>query len=242
MGRGPHGTQRAADARGRLPTPRRRRTRPAAPRSNLLGVLAGVGVLLLAMGVGVLIGRAGNSHRRQARGDHRRPRPRPERRGSAEAAFTSDWPASRSGYTVQLSTLPSSSTVAAVTAAKTRRDAPRGLRRSEPSPPSEFASLPSGSYVIYSGVYHSASQAHTALARLRAKFPAAKTIHVSGGGSGAGGGSSGSSSNGGSSGGSSHGGGSLSHPAPSSTLKSLKGKGKNYVEASKNLPDVVETG
>ena len=95
--------------------------------------------------------------------------------------------------------------------------------------------------MIYSGVYHSPGQAQKALARLRAKFGAAKTIHVSGGGSGAGG-SPASSSNGGSSGGNSHGGGSLDHPAPSSTLKSLKGKGKNYVEASKNLPDVVETG
>ncbi len=97
--------------------------------------------------------------------------------------------------------------------------------------------------MIYSGDYHSAAQARKALAHLRAKFPAAKTIHVSGGGSGAGGsGGSGSSSKGGSSGGSSHGGGSLNHPAPSSALKSLKGKGKNYVEASKNLPNVVETG
>ncbi len=225
----------------RHPTPRRRRTRQQPHAAPLLGVLAGVGLLLLAMGVGVLIGRAGNSHRRgQARGDHPGGPPRRER-APPKSTFTSDWPASRSGYTVQLSTLPSIQH-------RGRRDGRQGApRRAKGAPAvgalasSEFSSLPSGSYVIYSGVYHSAGEAQKALARLRAKFPAAKTIHVSGGGS-RGGGSSGSSSNGGSSGGSSHGGGSLSHPAPSSTLKSLKGKGKNYVEASKNLPDVVETG
>ncbi len=210
-----------------------------APRSNLLGVLAGVGVLLLAMGVGVLIGRAGNSKPSAARPEVITEAAPTAPSGPAEAAFAGDWPASRSGYTVQLSTLPSSSTVAAVTAAKAAAAA-KGAPAVGALASSEFASLPSGSYVIYSGVYHSPGQAQHALVRLRAKFPAAKTIHVSGGGSG--GGSSGSSSSGGSAGGSSHGGGSLSHPAPSSTLKSLKGKGKNYVEASKNLPDVVETG
>ena len=95
--------------------------------------------------------------------------------------------------------------------------------------------------MIYSGVYHSAAQAQKALARLRAKFPAAKTIHVVGRRLGRGRLRAGSSSNG-SSGGSSHGGSSLTHPAPPSVLKTLKGKGKSYVEASKNLPDVVETG
>jgi hypothetical protein len=203
-------------------------------------VLGGVGLLLLAMGVGVLIGRAGNSTAPA----------KPEiitapaatagtGAASTEAAFTSDWPTSRSGYTVQLSTLPTSSTVAAVQAAKTAAVA-KGAPAVGALDSSEFSSLPSGSYVIYSGVFHAGAQAQKALAQLRAKFPAAKVIHVSGGPSRSGAGGSGGSAGG--SGGSTHIHSSISHPAPPSVLKSLKGKGKSYVEASKNLPDVVETG
>ena len=106
---------------------------------------AGVGVLLLAMGVGVLIGRAGNS----------KPAPAKEQviteaapatstgAAAAEAAFTGDWPTSRSGYTVQLSTLPSSSTVAAVNAAKTAAGA-KGAAAVGALASSEFSSLPRG--------------------------------------------------------------------------------------------------
>ncbi|HUH80059.1 MAG TPA: hypothetical protein VLZ06_01930 [Solirubrobacteraceae bacterium] len=215
-----------------------------APRSNLLGVLAGVGVLLLAMGVGVLIGRAGNSKPAAAKEQvitQSAPAAGPGA-AATEGTFTSDWPASRSGYTVQLSTLPTSSTVAAVQAAKTTATA-KGAPAVGALDSGDFASLPSGGYVIYSGVFRTGAQAQKALARLRGKFPGSKVIHVSGGGSGAGGAGGGSSSGaGGSSGGSSHVHSSLSHPAPPSVLKSLKGKGKSYVEASKNLPDVVETG
>ncbi len=242
MGRGPQATQEPQTPTAPPDAPPATDT-GAAPRSNLLGVLAGVGVLLLAMGVGVLIGRAGNSHTAAKPEVITEAAPATGTGPAAtEAVFTSDWPASRSGYTVQLSTLPSSSTVAAVTAAKTAATA-KGAPAVGALASSEFASLAAGSYVVFSGDYHSAAQAQKALSQLRAKFPGAKTIHVSGGGSGAGGsGGSGSSSKGGSSGGSSNGGGNLNHPAPSSALKSLKGKGKNYVEASKNLPNVVETG
>ena len=210
----------------------------ARPRSNVLGVLGGVGLLLLAMGVGVLIGRAGNSHS-AAKPEvitQLAPAAGTNSSGSTEAAFTSDWPASRSGYTVQLNTLPSTSTTAAVQAAKTAATA-KGAPAVGALSSSEFSSLPSGSYVIYSGDYPSSAQARSALAKLHAKFPSAKVIHVSSKGS-----SGGSSDGGSSGGGSSHGNSSLSHPAPPSVLKNLKGKGKSYVEASKNLPDVVETG
>ena len=217
-----------------------------APRSNLLGVFGGVGLLLLAMGVGVLIGRAGNSKPAPAKEQVITEQAPAASTGAAatEASFTGDWPTSRSGYTVQLSTLPSSSTGIAVNAAKTAAAA-KGAAAVGALDSSEFSSLTSGNYVIYSGDYSSGAQARKALAGLRHKFSAAKVIHVTGGGSGSGAGKGGSTTNGGSSGGSSppvH--SSLSHPAPSSVLKSLngKGKGKNYVEASKNLPDVVETG
>lgn len=208
-----------------------------APQSTLLGVLAGVGVLLLAMGVGVLIGRAGNSKPVPAR-EQVVTQPAPGSgtgAGTAEASFTSDWPASRSGYTVELSTLPSSSTDATVQAAKTAATA-KGAPAVGALDSGEFSTLPSGHYLIYSGDYQTSARANSALKSLRGKFPAATVVHVSSSGSGAG------SSAGGSGASAPHLNSSLSHPAPPSVLKTLKGKGKSYTEASKNLPNVVETG
>jgi hypothetical protein len=208
----------------------------AAQRNNTLTVIAGVGVLLLAMGVGVLIGRSGAP--KQAPGPAQVisvAAPSAGTGGSSEAAFASDWPAGTSGYTVQLQTLAQSgTTVSEVEAAKTAasaKGAPAvGALKSE-----EFASLSAGDYVIYSGDHHKKAEAEQALAGLEKSFPDAKVISVSNGGS--------SSSATGASSSSGATGSSPSHPAPPSVLKSLKGaKGKSYEEKSKNLPDVVETG
>ena len=183
-----------------LPRTRPRRLGRRPPRSNVLGVLGGVGLLLLAMGVGVLIGRAGNS------------KPAPAK----EQVITEQAPAASTGGRGHRSELhqrlahvaqrlhgaaehavPSSSTVAAVSAAKTAATA-KGAPAVGALASSEFSSLPSGSYVIYSGDYASAAQAKKALAGLHDKFPGAKVIHVTGGGSGSGAGKGGSTTNGGS--------------------------------------------
>ena len=107
---------------------RRRRRRPASlpagaqpgRNSNTVSLLAGVGVLLLALGVGVLIGRSGASSKQS-------PAPvqvvtaggvghRLEHRSKPSPATGR---AARSGYTVQLQTLPvTGTTVASVAAAK----------------------------------------------------------------------------------------------------------------------------
>ncbi len=156
--------------------------------------------------------------------------------------FTSNWPSGTTGYTVQLQTLPSSGTsVAAVEAAKTAATAKGagavGALKSE-----EFSSLPSGSYVIYSGVYHKKAEAEKALAHLRKSFPSAKILSVSNG-SGGSAGSESESEAAGTSGTSGGVGNSLSKPAPPSALQSLgKAKGKSYAEKSKNLPNVISTG
>jgi hypothetical protein len=207
-------------------------------RGNTLLVIAGVGVLMLAMGVGVLIGRSGASTPTQAAA--------PQvitvagtgagsSAGTGEAAFTGDWPSGTSGYAVQLQTLPQTgTTISAVEAAKTAatgKGAPAvGALKSE-----EFTSLTSGSYVIYSGVDHTRAAAEKALGALRKNFPAARVITVSNGSSSA--------SEGGSSSGASGAGKSLSKPAPAAVLHGLStAKGKSYEEKSKNLPNVVETG
>ncbi len=209
-----------------------------AQRNNTLTVIAGVGVLLLAMGVGVLIGRSGSS-KQGAVPAQVISVASPTSTGTAtsppEASFTGDWPSGTSGYTVQLQMLPQSGTaVSAVEAAKSSASA-KGAKAVGALKSEEFSSLTAGSYVIYSGDFHKQAEAQKALAGLKKSFPSAKVVKVSNGGSGSSSEGSGSSSSGT--------GGSGSHPAPPSVLNNLKGaKGKSYEEKSKNLPNVVETG
>ncbi|HMD56082.1 MAG TPA: hypothetical protein VKG82_01280 [Solirubrobacteraceae bacterium] len=210
-------------------------------RNTTLTVIAGVGVLLLAMGVGVLIGRSGGSKPSAAP-------PQvisvagagtaPASGGTGEAAFTSDWPVGTKGYTVQLQTLPASTSASAVQAAKSAATA-KGASAVGALKAEEFSSLTSSGYVIYSGADHTRAEATKALGSLKKSFPGASVVEVSNkaSSSASGSGSGGSSS---SSGG---GGGTLSHPAPPSALEPpKKSTGKSYEETSKNLPNVVETG
>jgi hypothetical protein len=194
-------------------------------------------VLLIAMGVGVLIGRSGGSSARQAApevitvgGSSTTPSTT-----GAEETFTGDWPAGTRGFTVELEVLPQSGTsVAAVERAKTSADSKGasavGAVRSE-----EFASLPAASYVIYSGVYHTRTEAQKALGGLKSKFPHAKVIQISEGAS-----KSGESGSGGKASSGSGVGSSLDHPAPAEGPS--HSSGKSFEEKSKNLPDVVSTG
>jgi hypothetical protein len=211
----------------------------AGQRNNTLTVIAGVGVLLLAMGVGVLIGRSGASKQSAAPAQvisvAAAPTSGTTTSASSEASFTGDWPAGTSGYTVQLQTLPQTGTaVSAVESAKSAATA-KGAKAVGALKSEEFSSLTAGSYVIYSGVYHKKPEAEKALAAVKKSFPGAKVLSVSNGGSGS---SSTTEPPTSSPGGV---GQSESHPAPPSVLKSLKAvKGKSYEEKSKNLPDVVE--
>jgi hypothetical protein len=211
----------------------------AGQRNSTLTVIAGVGVLLLAMGVGVLIGRSGTSKQSTAPPQvisvAATPSAGTGAASASEPSFTGDWPSGTSGYTVQLQVLPQTgSTVSAVESAKSTAS-DKGAKAVGALKSEEFSSLVAGSYVIYSGVYHKKSEAEKALAGLKKNFPAAKVVAVSNSGS-----SSSARGSGATSGGA---GNSESHPAPPSVLKSLKGvKGKSYEEKSKALPDVVETG
>jgi SPOR domain len=210
-----------------------------AARNNTLVVIAGVGVLLLAMGVGVLIGRAGSAKQSTAPAQVITVAQQAGTGTTAagEATFTGDWPAGTRGYTVQLQALAQSGTsVSAVESAKSAASA-KGAKAVGALKSEEFSSLTAGDYVIYSGVYHKRAEAEKALAGLKKSFPGAKVIKVSNGASSTTGAGTGGSSSGGAVG------SSESHPAPPSVLKSLqKTKGKSYAERSKDLPDVVETG
>lgn len=208
------------------------------PRNATLTLIAAVGVLLLAMGVGVLIGRSSASRQSAAPApviSVASPGPGTGPAQAGEASFAGDWPGSTKGYTVQLQTLPAAGTsVSAVEAAKAAATG-KGAKAVGALKSDEYSSLTAGSYVIYSGVFHRRSEAEKALGSLKKSFPGARVVEVSNGAAGssaeraaAGRGGNGSS---------------LAKPAPPSVLESLKGaKGKSYVEKSKNLPNVVETG
>ncbi len=215
----------------------------APPRSGAVTLLAGVGVLLLAMGVGVLIGRSGGSSRPAAT------TPQVISVGTTPAgssggattseAFTDDWPAATNGYTVQLQSLPQSSTqTSAVEAAKTAAGA-KGAKNVGALKSEDFSSLTAGSYIVYSGVFHKKPEATKALATLKKSFPAAMVISVSSAAAAKTGASSAGSSGAATGKGA---GNSPSNPAPPKVLEELhKTKGKSYEEKSKNLPNVVGT-
>jgi hypothetical protein len=237
LGGPPQANAAAATQPPSAPSPPRRTREDEGDRSNAVTVIAGVGVLLLAMGVGVLIGRSGGS---------KSPAPPAAQvisvatapsagtaSGASEAPFSEDWPAGTSGYTVRLQTLPqAATTTTAVEGAKSAAGA-KGAT-------GVGALLKGGSYVIYSGVYHKQAEAQKALGGLKKSFPGASVIKVAGAGRG---------------GSAATGSGAKSSPTPAAptgssggkaaTPKALeelhKSKRKSYEEKSKNLPDVVGT-
>jgi hypothetical protein len=203
-------------------------------------IIAGVGVLLLAMGVGVLIGRSSASRASAPATPviNLATAPAATSPATTEATFTSDWPEGTSGYTVELQTLPSAGTqVSAVEAAKSAASA-KGAKSVGALKSDEFSSLPAGNFVVYSGVYKKQAEANKAAKGLKQSFPAATVIHISAGASKTSGSTPAKSPASKSGVGASE-----SHPAPPSVIENLhKHKGKSYEEESKNLPDVVSTG
>jgi hypothetical protein len=234
---GPPGQAPSTPPPTRPPTPPATAEAPGRPNQTL-SLIAGVGVLLLAMGVGVLIGRAGASSAKTAPAQVITVGTGAPAAGtsatSGEEAVTDDWPSGTKGYTVQLQTLPVGSTSAEVTQAKSAATA-KGAGSVGALKEADFSSFTGSGYVLYSGVFHTRSEAQKALGSLKGKFAGAKAVEVSNG-SASGSKSSGSGAPAGT-------GNSLSHPAPPSVLENLNhSKGKSYEEKSKNLPNVVETG
>jgi hypothetical protein len=248
---------------------------PSSGRSTNATTVAGVGVLLLAMGVGVLIGRAGagktsatppaqvisvassgaGTGAAAGAGTSAAGTGASGATGAAGSATASeipeDWPAGKSAYAVQLQTLSTSAAQAGEVATAKSAALGKGATAVGILLSSNFTSLPADEYVVYSGDYSSEAQAKHALDSLKAKFPAASVIHVSGdsasSSAAAGGSSSSKASGGGSSGSSPAGGGAAktgggagkSSPAPSSGSSS---SGQSYEQKSRNLPNVVVTG
>lgn len=214
------------------------------PRSPMLTIIAGVGVLLLAMGVGVLIGRAGAGSAGKgpaqvitvAAGGASNATAG-SAAGGGEESFTGDWPSGTKGYTVELQELPEGTTPAAVSQAKSAASA-KGASAVGALKKSEYSSLSGGGYLIYSGVYHKKPEAQKVLGALKSKFPGASVVEIANGGGTTGG--AGTPAEKAEAAGAEK---ELPKPAPSSALKNLNhAKGKSYVEQSSQLPNVVETG
>jgi hypothetical protein len=212
-----------------------------AGRGNALTVIAGVGVLLLAMGIGVLIGRSTHSKPSGAAPQVISVQSSTPSAGAPAAEpFTDDWPVGSGGYTVQLQTLPVASTqVSAVETAKADAEG-KGAKSVGALKTDDFAGMTAGNYVIYAGKYKNKAEAEKALPGLKKSFPGASVLHVGVSGAGK---SSDQGAGAKSGSGSSGVGSDAKHPAPPSVVESLKSKsGKSYEEQSKNLPNVVSTG
>jgi hypothetical protein len=155
--------------------------RPVSPAA--LG--AGLGIFVVALLLGILIGNGGDGGKQVAAAPQVIKVSAPAAAAPAQpAAFTSDWPSGKDGYTVQLQTLSKvgaqpDQVEQAKAAAQSKGAAGVGALDSD-----EFASLDPGNYVIYSGVFATRRQAAKALKRLKGRFPGARAVKVSSSGGG----------------------------------------------------------
>lgn len=147
--------------------------------ANLTTGLAALACLLLAIGVGVLIGRGGREQTAAAPitiAGAAAGAPSPP---AAPASFTSDWPAGKEGWTIALQSLrKSSSDPAAVAAAKAQAKG-KGAPAVGALDSDAYRSLTAGSYVVYSGVFETRDLAGGALKPLKTTFADARIVQVS---------------------------------------------------------------
>jgi hypothetical protein len=197
--------------------------------------LGGLATLALVLVVGVLIGKSG-----QKSGDGTQVIT--VNGGAAPAAsagtgsatpnaaattFTSDWPAGKDGWTIEIGSLARGGTQPAAVATARADATAKGVAAVGALDSDGFPSLPSGQYVLYSGSFGSKGAATKALAAVKGSYPGAKVVQVS---LTAGGGSANTSS--GSSSGSSA--GSTKGTAPAKDLQ--RATGQDYVRRAAKAP------
>lgn len=182
----------------------RSRTRPPTGRPRRgasLGTAFVVGVIPLAIGLGVLVGRAstGDDSKLIAALRAQRPEVITSGAGTASTSAIQSAPAAvttlsstfplQSGYAVELQTLPASGTTqASVTSAEASARA-KGAPGVGLIVQTEFTvtpAPPAGSYVVYAGAVKARAAAEGELAKLKRKFAGATLIQVKSVSSGAG--------------------------------------------------------
>jgi hypothetical protein len=154
---------------------------PDSPWRLDAGLLAGVGCLLLALLVGVLIGRSGGDDSAQRVSSPQVitvPNGAAATGTAATAAFVSDWPAGKRGFTVQLQTLPKASSDAAKVAAAKQAATAKGAQDVGALDSDAYGTLDPGEYVVFSGTFSDRKAAQDALGKLERSFPDAKVVEV----------------------------------------------------------------
>lgn len=175
-------------AAGRVPVARRR-------RSFGLGTALAIAAVPLAVALGVLVGRSGNSNTSKLLAALRAEKPTVVNvSGGGSATSTAATSAATtaaavplsstftltSGYTVELQTLPAGSTQAAASAAEQRARA-KGASAVGVITQSDFRlkpAPPAGDDILYSGQDKTQAEAEAALAKLRHAFPHAVVVAV----------------------------------------------------------------
>ncbi|PTL60626.1 hypothetical protein [Paraconexibacter algicola] len=180
----PPGTLRLAAAA--VPPPAARRGGVLASSDRPVTLVAAAATMLLALGVGVAIGNAGD-------GDGKRPTvitvggvaapaaavAAAPTGTAAPATFTADWPAGTEGWTIRLQTLPKDGTTPAAVAAAKADATAKGAPSVGALDTDAYPSLDPGAYLVYSGVYDARKDAQAALDAVTASFPDATVVRVS---------------------------------------------------------------
>jgi len=218
------------------------------PQREVTPLMAAVGLTGLAviLILGVLIGRTGQNGSTQAAapviaatGVPAATTPTSTTTSTTNVSFEADWPSGTEGFTIELATLPKdTSDGTAVETAKTDLLA-KGASDVGALDSDEYASLPAGNYVLYSGVFDTKADAEKALEPLKASFPDAQVVEVaatattadtSGDGGGGGGLTGGDAA------------GQDAVQATTDDLEALQNAtGADYEEAQKKLPPTIST-
>lgn len=192
--------------------------------------LAGLAVVLL---LGVLIGRTGQDSSQPvvaATGLPTTAAASTSTGASETVSIEIDWPAGKDGFTVELATVSNSTDGAAVEATQADLEA-QGAPEVGVLDSDEYASLPAGNYVFYSGVFDSRADAQARLKEVEGSFPDAQVVEVSaeaGGGKLTGGGAGGPVDTG--------------NAAKASEIEDLESEDPGaYQEQLKKLPDDLAT-
>lgn len=152
-----------------------------------VSILAGLGVMLV---IGVLIGRGNDGAASSApvvlRGAGTATTAATPSSGNgaktvdtAVGPFKSDWPSQKTGYTVELGTLPKQGSSASDVASAKSDVTAKGAADVGALDSDQYPTLPGGSYIIYSGVFDTKAEATKALGGLKGDFPDAKVVKVS---------------------------------------------------------------
>jgi hypothetical protein len=193
--------------------------------------LASVLAVLVALGVGIVIGRGNGKPVTQANKPEilTVPTAAPATALSSTATPASEtsvsdkWSAGSSGWTVELSSLSNTALASDVTAAESAARS-KGATAVGVLNGANHSGTPTGKYVIYSGRYSSQKEAEAAKAKLKKSFPDAIVLHVQPSGSG-----NSSAVNAGA--------------TDTSQVKNLsKLSGSAYVKASSKLPSTIGSG